>query len=245
VKTYREEIIKIWKENSDIELFQLSPLTPVINENDVENLVVGINPSNSFKSLNRVIKRNLEVWNSNSKLVRIKSDEEYQNFLSFKYFEENEDTIHLIQKLCHQSHYHFQKQTEFLNKTGLFKYDFIDLFPIWKIKQLELLEELKQIPKIEKTLIYSFLNYINRNNFKRIIFLNRGSFDLFSKYFKFQLKLKSPLKIDTGGKHTRTIISGLFETDYTKLEIYVIGIGGRDNNTKLINEINKIQFFNI
>ena len=243
MEEYRKEILTLWTENKELDIFQLSPLTYIPNSINFDTLVIGINPSNSFHSLKKVINSHLNEWNSKPVLEKIKTEEDYQKFLMFKNFHQNEILIHDIQKYCHESHYHFYKQKYFLKESHIQKYDFLDLFPIWEIKQAKLIENLSKSIQIEKHLTSSFINYLKRCKFIRLIFLNKSSFEIFSKYYGNLLEMKSPLRINTGGVYSRIILSGILNLDDHKSKIYVVGIGGRNNNVKLINEINNIQFF--
>lgn len=240
--SYRDEILKIWDENSDVEFLKYSPLTKVPDSTKSECLVLGINPSNSHKSLKRVIKIHSKDLEFKGILKELENQDTYNNFLLYTNFKKNELKIIDLQKFCHESHNHFIKQRKFLENINITEFEFFDLFPIWEVEQKKLENNLKSNTKIRDLVLQTFLGFIEVNNTQKLIFLNKGSFQIFLSFFKNIITLNTSTRINIGKKKQKVLESGLLNIEERKIKFYVIGIGGRDNNEKLVNEIKNISF---
>ena len=174
IKKYRGEIYKIFKGKKDPEnrrpgiRWAFEPI-----KKETKYLVLGINPSNSYRKVNLVVEKSKHKWSKG----KFKTQKEYDYFLSN---EEKESEITLLQELAHEHHPHFKKHRDFakalkLNDTD---YQFFDLFPIWRIKQKDFFDDLTDDEK-EKS-IKAFKNLINSySNLEGLLFFNAGAADFF------------------------------------------------------------------
>ena len=225
IKKYRGEIYKIFKEKKDPEnrrpgiRWAFEPI-----KKETKYLVLGINPSNSYRKVNLVVEKSKHKWSKG----KFKTQKEYDYFLSN---EKKESEITLLQELAHEHHPHFKKHRDFakalkLNDTD---YQFFDLFPIWRIKQKDFFDDLKDDEK-EKS-IKAFKELVNRHpNLEGLVFFNAGAADFFMKENKIKWNTKE--KVDTRkdkdhrGRRNSIIRIGNIDLINKSINVYGFGIGG-------------------
>ncbi len=239
MKSYRSQILKIWRSNNKL---NYSPLLIPQNIEINKTLVVGINPSNSFPSLSPVRKHFIKEWNKDRIVKNVKDQKSYNKFLRFENFQKHQNSTWKIQEWCHQKHKHFLKQKMFLERLKINEFTFIDLFPIWRCKQMELVKFLNKNRKLEKSLINQFIEMIDKEKIQKLIFLNKESFNKFRKHTKEFILPSTKKKINVYKANLKYVEKGILKLKSNSLQYYTIGIGGRDNNDILIKKLLKSKF---
>jgi hypothetical protein len=199
---YKEKIKKIFNEKPDPEngrpgiRWAFEPI-----EKETKFLVIGINPSNSYKRVKEVInsfnkefetryktKTDYSYLHKKLKNLEFKNDpienqKKYDRFLSK---EENKKEITLLKKLAHEHHRHYKKYLKFLNPSiktlteNNLGFQFFDLFPVWGTVEKEFKKELKDDQKTNS--INAFIDLVDRHpNIDSFVFLNRSAADFFIK----------------------------------------------------------------
>jgi hypothetical protein len=240
MKGYGKEVLKIWENNS------ISHLSPLIIPNSVkikQTLVVGLNPSKSYESLKSVKTKFKSEWNNDFKIRQIKGQKSYVEFLRFRNYKKNQSSIWRIQEWCHRAHRHFIKQNNFLEGVGVRQFTFIDLFPIWGGSQSNFIKSLYKKQNLKNELIKCFIKMVHENNIKRLIFLNKESFNQIKQYSKEGLMITNSKPIDVGKTRKKKIEKGFLKHGRNKINVYCVGIGGWDNNKILISKLSKSKFF--
>jgi hypothetical protein len=223
IKKYRREIYKIFKGKKDPEngrpgiRWAFEPI-----KKETKYLVLGINPSNSYRKVNLVIGKSNHKWFKD----KFKTQKEYDYFLSN---EEKESEITLLQELSHEHHPHFKKHRDFakalkLNDTD---YQFFDLFPIWRTKQKDIFDDLQDYEK-EKS-IKAFKELVNRHpNLEGLLFFNAGAANFFMKENKIKWNTKEKVNVrkDHSGTRNSIIRIGNIDLINKSINVYGFGIGG-------------------
>lgn len=235
---YRKEILECWNQFSkEDNLLRFSPLTcfPKFHEND--QVIVGINPSNSFNSLSPVLRNIRGDFELEHPINSIIDQNSYNEFLKYTNFENSEKLIIQLQHKCHDYHRHFKKQTNFLNGMGIQSRQFVDLFPIWESNQNALDLFLNQNIELKSRLISSFFNFLERNNIDKILFLNAGAYKM-ENYFIESISNKVDTKIKLGLKNL-IFTTGEIKYGSAVVKFSKIGIGGYINLCLLIKQLNE------
>ena len=237
MKKYKDSIIKIFK-NYDVDPENERPgirwaFEPIKKE--TKFLILGINPSNSLKLVNFVIKKSADRWFTG----KFKTQLEYDLFLANK---ENEEQITLLQELAHEHHPHFYKHKKFLNPSletlteNNQSFQFFDLFPVWRKKQKDFLNELKDDQK--RYSINAFIDLVDRHpNVDSLLFLNGVAGDLFIKENK---KKWDTIDRDVDVGTAKTVKEAKFKLSKRKIDIYCFPIGEWGLTDYNINELGKI-----
>ena len=236
MKKYRDSIINIFKKyNVDPENEKPGirwAFKPIKKETTF--LILGINPSNSLKLVNSVIKKSADRWFTG----KFKTQLEYDLFLANK---ENEEQITLLQELSHEHHPHFYKHKKFLNPSletlteNNQSFQFFDLFPVWRKEQEDFFNELKDDQKRDS--INAFIDLVDRHpNIDSLLFLNGAAGDFFIKENK---KKWDTISVDVGT--AKTVKEAKFKLSKRKIDIYCFPIGETRGLTDYnINELGKI-----
>ena len=236
---YREEILECWNQFSkEDNLLRFSPLTcfPEFYEND--QVIVGINPSNSFNSLSPVL-RNIRVdFELEHPINSIIDQNSYNEFLKYTNFEQSEELIIQLQHKCHEFHRHFRKYKRFLELMQVENIKNIDLFPIWETNQKSLEQFLNNQPELKSRLISSFFDFLTRNNVKNVLFLNSGAYSSFEKYFNKNIYNRFDTTINLGMRNL-IFTTGEINHSETIINFKKIGIGGHVNLELLADQLNK------
>lgn len=234
---YKEKIKNIFNEKPDPEnerpgiRWAFEP----INEN-TKILILGINPSNSLKMVNSVIQHSADRWSKG----KFEEQTKYDFFLAN---EENEDQITLLQNLAHEHHPHFVKHKKFIEpsikslKENNQHYQFFDLFPVWRIKQKDFLNELKNDQKIDS--INAFIDLVDRHpNIDILLFLNGSAGDFFMKENN---KKWDPIEIVNVGK-SKKVKKSKFKLSKSnrEIDIYCFPIGEWGISDDTINKLGEI-----
>jgi len=199
---------------------------------ETEYLILGINPSNSYSKVKGVLNKSKK-----DKLKTLFTDQKsYDKFLSIK---GNEEIITSLQNEAHRYHNHFNKHKEFASNLGIEKiYQFFDLFPIWEIKQKDLLSNFEKNIDLKNQMIDAFNNLIYRNpNIKGLLFFNAKAANF---YFKNNcLKPESiKFKLDSQKKY-----SWVIKGERKNIKVLGFGIGGWDfSGNKLIELAQKSKY---
>lgn len=180
MKIYKDKIKNIFNEKPDPEnerpgiRWAFKPI-----KKETKFLILGINPSNSLRLVNSVIKKSDDRWFTG----KFKTQLEYDLFLANK---ENEEQITLLQELAHEHHPHFYKHKKFLKpsietlKDNNLSFQFFDLFPVWGTVEEEFKKELKDGQKTNS--INAFIDLVDRHpNIDSLLFLNGSAADFFIK----------------------------------------------------------------
>lgn len=212
-------------------------------EKETKFLVIGINPSNSYKRVKEVINsfnnefesryktkpdysylhkkiRNLEFKNDPTE-----NQKKYDRFLSK---EENKKEITLLKKLAHEHHRHYKKYLKFLKPSietlteNNLSFQFFDLFPVWGTVEKEFTKELKFDQKTNS--INAFIDLVDRHpNIDSLLFLNRSAADFFIKeivgFGYRQKKWDSEDRVNVG--KTKIVKKAKFKLSKSNREIYI------------------------
>ena len=236
MEKYLKNVYNVYKNYSRKDDFYLGPrLTPMDNENP-KYLILGINPSNSYGPHAEFSKeicddlREISVLNDQEERQR-----RFNDFLSFKNYEQNREYVCKLQELAHIHHNHFEKHKDFAEKLGLSKehYAFFDLFPLWEIEQEALLDKLEGHPKLEKELLDEFFEFIDRNkSIEELLFFNAGAYKKFSNYLEPYIFQKQEKKHRIPMKHQKKNVNwNVFESSVLlkggqKIKVWGYGLGG-------------------
>ena len=233
---YKEKIKKIFNEKPDPEnekpgiRWAFKPI-----KKETKFLILGVNPSNSLKLVNSVIKKSADRWFTG----KFKTQLEYDLFLANK---ENEEQITLLKELAHEHHPHYNKHKKFLNpsletlKENNQTFQFFDLFPVWRKDQEDFFNELKDDQKRDS--INAFIDLVDRHpNINSLLFLNGGAGDKFLEVTNTKWdKIKS---VDVG--RAKKVKEAKFKLSKRKIDIYCFPIGETRGLTDYnINELGKI-----
>ena len=235
---------------------------------DTEYLVLGINPSNSYEALSKALKNAKEddykLLIKNLKLTKdeiVKTIEnivnkidgyndlnDQNNYDKFLTNEKNQDDILFLQKLAHEYHKHFEKHKKFVEALGIDKYEFMDLFPIWRISQKSFKKDLKKesLKGFDKKILLEFNKLVSRHKaIKGLFFLNNsaGKFYLKKDIHEYKMKeQKIPFTISyktlkNVNKTKKSVVTyNELEVGGKKISIFVFGLGNYDwNDNALIN----------
>jgi hypothetical protein len=238
MKKYKESIIKIFK-NYEVDPENEKPgirwaFKPIKAE--TKFLILGINPSNSLILVNSVIKKSADRWFTG----KFKTQLEYDLFLANK---ENEEQIILLQELAHEHHPHFYKHKKFLNPSletlteNNQSFQFFDLFPVWRKKQEDFLNEIKDDQKRDS--INAFIDLVDRHpNIDSLLFLNGGAGDFFMKENK--KKWDTIDSVDVGKSKKVKEANFKLSKSNREIHIYCFAIGEDRISDFTINELGKI-----
>lgn len=235
---------------------------------DTEYLVLGINPSNSYvalgKALNKakeddykllvkklkltkddIIKKTERIVNKIDRYNYLNDQKNYDEFLSDR---NNGDDILFLQKLAHEYHKHFEKHKIFVEALGIDKYEFMDLFPIWRISQKSFEKDLKKesLKGFDERMLLEFNKLVSRHKaIKGLFFLNKsaGKFYLKKDIHKYNMKKQLiPFTISYKTlKHVKKtkkseVIYNELEVGGKKISVFVFGLGNYDwNDNALID----------
>jgi hypothetical protein len=257
MKIYEDQIRNIFKDEPNPEngrpgiRWAFEPI-----EKETKFLVIGINPSNSYERVKEVINsfnnefesryktkpdysylhkkiRNLEFKNDPTE-----NQKKYDRFLSK---EENKKEITLLKKLAHEHHRHYKKYLKFLKPSietlteNNQSFQFFDLFPVWRKKQEDFLNELKDDQKRDS--INAFIDLVDRHpNIDSLLFLNGGAGDFFMKEIKKKWDAIDSVDVGTA----KTVKEAKFKLSKRKIDIYYFPIGEWNLTDYNINELGKI-----
>ena len=266
---YKKNVIEIYKSfNSKKTFFPGVRWAFDTLKVDTEYLVLGINPSNSYEALSKALKNakedNYKLLIKNLKLTKdeiIKTIEnivnkiEGYNFLNdqknydeFLNDQNNDDYILFLQKLAHEYHKHFEKHKKFVKALGIDKYEFMDLFPIWRISQKSFEKDLKKesLKGFDERMLLEFNKLVSRHKaIKGLFFLNKsaGKFYLKKDIHKYNMKEQlipftisyKTIKYVKKTKKSEVIYNEL-EVGGKKISVFVFGLGNYDwNDNALID----------
>lgn len=246
IEEYKRKIIEIFEPRSIRKNWIIRWAFNEIRD-ETEYLILGINPSNSYKMFKEMID---EFRNDNNYITRFaglhevledlqsgnskqSNQSKYDEFLSDK---NNESYITQLQELAHIYHKHFKKHKYFANKLKLKnKYQFFDLFPIWEIKQENLLNKMKN-EKEES--INAFVGLVDRHpNLKGLFFFNAGAGKFFMKERKADWDLIERVDVrelnDNKGSRISIVKKGSINLINRDIDVFSFGIGGHWNNAQL------------
>jgi len=232
MKKYKKEIVEILNTYSSKKQFYPG-IRWAFDEisDESEYLILGINPSNSYSKVKSVINK--------SELTELKTlftnQKEYNEFLSKK---ENEGKITTLQREAHKYHPHFKKHKNFASYLGIEKsYQFFDLFPIWEIKQEDLLADLDKNIDLKNELIDAFNNLIERkSNIKALLFFNAKAAKFYFKNNHIEHK-SIKFKLESQRKYSYVI-----KGEVKNINVLGFGIGGWDfSGEKLIELAQKTK----
>ncbi|MCY4160716.1 MAG: hypothetical protein OXE77_02510 [Flavobacteriaceae bacterium] len=238
MEKYLKNVYNIYKNFSGKEDFYPGPrLTRIDNENP-KYLILGINPSNSIDKVKQVLsKASFSTQNSEEmeRLRKLKqklnSQSKYDEFLCFENYDDNRTQIAYLQNLAHKFHSHFIKHNYFLEKLGLCRedYAFFDLFPLWQIKQCDLIKKLKLYSKLKKDLLdelYEFL--IRKKSIEYVLFLNVKAYNVFSAFQRLVIRYKNeiPIKMELQKRNCKVRESSI-SLNGRNIKAWGFGIGGR------------------
>lgn len=240
---YRNKILSLWKENKKKPIFKYSPLLIPKSIKINKTLIVGFNPSKSYKSLEIVRNHFISQWEKDNLIKNINNQKSYNNFLKLEHLKKHQNSIWKIQEWCHLKHKHFIKQNGFLNHLEIKRFTFIDLFPIWECKQSNLVDYLKKNSETGKKITSYFIDLLEEQKIEKLIFLNKGSFKKFRSHIK-NLILNYEIKhIDVNKRNSKIIEKGSFKLNNRNIKYYCVGIGGWGNNLQLTNKLYESNFF--
>lgn len=232
-----------------------------------EYLVLGINPSNSYvalgKALNNakeddykllikklkltkddIIKKTEKIVNKIDGYNYLNDQKNYDEFLSD---ENNHDDILFLQKLAHEYHKHFEKHKLFVEALGIDKYQFIDLFPIWRISQKSFEKDLKKesLKGFDQKILQEFNKLISRHKaVKGLFFLNKSAGKFYVNKNNHEIKklkeITFNISYETKDQVSKTrkseVIKYELEIKCKKISVFIFGIGNFDwNNIALKN----------
>ncbi len=221
------------------EYFFPGPKLVRVDHNSPQYLILGINSSNSYKQHAEFSK---EVCDDLSELYRLRlngykkeSQEQFNDFLSFKNFEQHKEHICKLEKLARIYHNHYERHRDFAEKLGLSKehYAFFDLLPLWEVSQKLLLRKFEKHPKLKKKLLNEFLKLIDRNqSIEGLLFFNRQSYEEFSNMNKpremsYQLeeKYRVQKKFQKNNSYPWAILEGsLLLKGVRKIKVWCFGL---------------------
>lgn len=226
---YKNEIVEAFKDY-EVDIRNKKPgIRWAFDEikDETQYIILGINPSNSYHQVKSVIKESgYNEFNDS-----FGSQEEYDRFLADS---SNEDKIKLLQRLAHKYHRHFKKHRLLLNKFLRLterKYQFFDLFPVWRLTQKDFMDDLSDSEK-EKS-IEAFKKLIDRHlNISTLIFCNAGAADFFVRECnraQWVGKEKVIVRKKSENRASRNSIVRKGElklSDNRVVDIYGFGIGG-------------------
>ena len=235
---------------------------------DTEYLVLGINPSNSYEALTKALKNaNEDDYKLLIKNLKLTKDEiikkienivikidgynflnDQKNYDEFLNDKNNDDYILFLQKLAHEYHKHFEKHKKFVEALGIDKYEFMDLFPIWRISQKSFKKDLKKesLKGFDKKILLEFNKLVSRHkSIKGLFFLNKSAGKFYLKKDIHEYKMKEqkisfiiPYKTLENVEKTRKseVIYNELEVGGKKISVFVFGLGNYDwNDNALIN----------
>ena len=153
------------------------------------------------------------------------------NYDDFLHNKDNKGEILFLQKIAHEYHDHFKKHKILADALKVKKYQFMDLFPIWRVKQTSFLNDLKVLEGFKNEILMAFNSLISRKkNVKGLLFFNKKAGELFlncndTKEFKiepitvtYQVKGKQKTINSEINKHELKI-------DKRKISVLVFPIG--------------------
>ena len=235
---------------------------------DTEYLVLGINPSNSYEALCQALKNAKEDdYKSLTKDLKLTKDEiikkienivikidgynflnDQKNYDEFLNDKNNDDYILFLQKLAHEYHKHFEKHKKFVEALGIDKYEFMDLFPIWRISQKSFEKDLKKeiLKGFDESMLLEFNKLVSRHKaIKGLFFLNKSAGKFYLKKDIHEYKMKDqiipfiiPYKTLKNVEKTKKseVIYNELEVGGKKISVFVFGLGNYDwNDNTLIN----------
>ena len=168
----------------------------------------------------------------------------YDEFLSNKI---NHHDILFLQKLAHEYHKHFEKHKIFVEALGIDKYQFMDLFPIWRISQKSFEKDLKKesLKGFDQKILQEFNTLISRQKaIKGLFFLNKSAGKFYVNKNNHEIKkLKGKtlnISYETKDQVSKTrkseVIKYELEIKGKKISVFIFGIGNFDwNNIALQN----------
>lgn len=224
IETYKEKIKIIFKDEPDPAngnpgiRWAFEPI-----KKETKYLILGINPSNSLKMVNDVIRKSGDKWPEGEFINQYN----YDKFLSDP---NNEPKILLLQKLAHQHHTHFEKHRKFAEKLELdSNYQFFDLFPVWGIKQRDFVDKLTNDEKKES--IKAFKDLIDSHkNIECLLFFNAGAANFFMKQNKTKWDSKEKVNVreddDRKGPRNSIFQKGKIKLKNREIDVHSFGIGG-------------------
>lgn len=222
---YRKKIASIFNEHPDLQnerpgiRWAFQPI-----KRKTKYLVLGINPSNSVTKVNSVINKSGSRWSDGPFMDQY----DYDTFLSDP---NNAPKILLLQDLAHKHHPHFKKHRYFAEKLGLQTedYQFFDLFPIWRIKQKDFIQELKSEQK--RSSIDAFIDLLDRHSqLKGLLFFNSTAAKFFMQERHFNWHLKEKVNVrkadDIRGARHSLAKKGEIKLSFRNIHVHCLGIGG-------------------
>lgn len=229
---YKDRIIEVF-ENYHVDVENEKPgirwaFEPIKKE--TKFLILGINPSNSLRLVNFIIKKSADIWSKG----KFKSQKEYDLFLSN---EVNQNQITLLQELAHEHHPHFIKHKKFISFLKDIKennFQFFDLFPVWGIKQKDFISELDFDEKVKS--IEAFIDLIDRHpNLKGLYFFNSGAAEFFMNENKSEWYKKVPINVREDDSRPRNSIvkKGKIKLNNRNIDVHCFGIGGYFGHVEL------------